>query len=100
MSDTFLDALQYYGAGAATLATLVVSLNLGRRWTGWAFVIFVTSSVALIDWGFLQSDSEGIGWQNVAFRIINSVGVYRHLIRRQPAKIKASHDSHNTPRSD
>src|SRR3546814_8417698 len=36
MSDTFLDALQYYGAGAATLAALVVSLNLGRRWTGWA----------------------------------------------------------------
>src|SRR3546814_2020292 len=58
MSDTFLDALQYYGAGAATLAALVVSLNLGRRWTGWAFVIFVTSSVALIAWGFLPRSEE------------------------------------------
>lgn len=82
MSDALLDALQYYGAGAATLAALIVSLNLGRRWTGWAFVVFVTSSIALIAWGFLQSDSEGIGWQNIALLGINLVGVYSHLIRK------------------
>lgn len=80
MSDTLLTALQYYGAGAATLAALVVSLNLGRRWTGWAFVVFVTSSASLIGWGFLQPDSEGIGWQNIALLIINAIGVYRYLI--------------------
>lgn len=84
MSDTLLTVLQYYGAGAATLAALVVSLNLGRRWTGWAFVIFVTSSIALIAWGFLQSDSEGIGWQNIALLIINAIGVYRYLILKKP----------------
>lgn len=83
MSDTLLDALQYYGAGAATLAALIVSLNLGRRWTGWAFVIFVTSSIALVAWGFLQSDSEGIGWQNIALLAINCVGVYRYLILKE-----------------
>jgi hypothetical protein len=86
MSDTLLDALQYYGAAASTLAALLVSLNLGERWTGWAFVIFVTSSLALIAWGFLQPDSEGIGWQNVALLCINLVGVYSHLIRKKPAK--------------
>lgn len=80
-----LDALQYYGAAAATLAALLVSLNLGERWNGWAFVIFVTSSLALIGWGFLQPDSEGIGWQNVALLCINLVGVYSHLIRKKPA---------------
>ena len=86
MSDTLLDALQYYGAAASTLAALLVSLNLGERWTGWAFVIFVTSSLALIAWGFLQPDSEGIGWQNVALLCINLVGVYSHLIRKKPAR--------------
>jgi len=86
MSDTLLDALQYYGAAASTLAALLVSLNLGERWTGRAFVIFVTSSLALIAWGFLQPDSEGIGWQNVALLCINLVGVYSHLIRKKPAK--------------
>ena len=85
MSQPLLDALQYYGAAAATFAALIVSLNLGERWTGWAFVIFVTSSLALIAWGFLQSDSEGIGWQNVALLCINCVGVYSHLIRKKPA---------------
>ncbi len=86
MTDTLLDALQYYGAAASTLAALLVSLNLGERWTGWAFVIFVTSSLALIAWGFLQPDSEGIGWQNVALLCNNLVGVYSHLIRKKPAK--------------
>ncbi|MGH6697109.1 hypothetical protein [Sphingopyxis sp.] len=83
MSDSMLTFLQYYGAGAATLAALVVSLNLGRRWTGWAFVVFVTSSVALVAWGFLQPDSEGIGWQNIALLIINAIGVYRYLILKE-----------------
>ena len=88
MSDTLLDALQYYGAGAATLAALLVSLNLGERWNGWAFVIFVTSSLALIAWGFLQPDSEGIGWQNVALLCINLVGIYSHLISKKPTAKK------------
>jgi len=82
MSEAALDALQYYGAGAATLAALLVSLNLGRRWTGWAFVIFVTSSVALIGWGFLNDEGEGIAVQNVALLAINCVGVYRYLIAK------------------
>lgn len=78
-----LDALQYYGAAVATLAALIVALDLGRVITGWGFVLFVTSSIALIAWGFLQPDSEGIGWQNVALLLINAVGVYRYLIRKK-----------------
>ena len=84
-----LDLLQYYGAGAATLAALIVALNLGRVWNGAAMVIFVTSSIALIGWGFLQPDSKGIGWQNVALLLINSVGAYRYLI----------HDAHKRKRA-
>jgi hypothetical protein len=83
MSETVLNILQYYGAGASTIAALVVALDLGRRITGWAFVLFVTSSAALIAWGFLNPDSEGIGWQNIALLAINAVGVYRYLIRKK-----------------
>lgn len=93
MSDTLLTILQYYGAGASTLAALIVSLNLGRRWTGWAFVVFVTSSIALTLWGFLQPDSEGIGWQNIALLIINAIGVYRYLIlKEQPGEEPSTDD--------
>jgi len=83
MADWLLDYLQYYGAGAgaATLAALIVSMNLGRQWMGYAMVIFVTSSLALIAWGFLQPDSQGIGWQNVALLAINLVGIWRYLLR-------------------
>ena len=79
MDEAVLTGLPYYGA-AATLAALLVSLNIGRRVTGWAFVLFVTSSIALILWGFLAQDSEGIGWQNVAMLGINMVGVWRYLL--------------------
>ena len=87
-----LDVLQYYGAAASTLAAAIVSLDLGRRWTGWAFVIFVTASIALIGWGFLQEDSEGIGWQNVALLVINCIGVYRYLVRKDVPGAKEKPD--------
>ena len=86
MSETLLDVLQYYGAAAGALAALIVSLDLGRRWTGWAFVIFVTASIALILWGFMSEEAEGIGAQNVILFVINVIGVYRYLIRKKAPK--------------
>jgi len=76
-------ALQWFGAIAGTIAALIVSLDLGRRWTGTGFVIFVSSSIALIGCGFLKPDAEGIGAQNVVLLLINLIGVYRYLIRKQ-----------------
>lgn len=89
MSEFTLNILQYYGAGAALLAALVVSLNLGTKWTGWAFVVFVTSSITLIAWGFLNDEGAGIGWQNIGLLGINLVGVYRYLIADKPPQPEA-----------
>ncbi|MEE4207523.1 MAG: hypothetical protein V2I39_14605 [Erythrobacter sp.] len=80
MNETLLAVLQYYGAGAGLVAAFIVSLNLGARPTGWGFVIFVTSSIALIAWGFMNDEGAGIGWQNIGLLAINLVGVYRYLI--------------------
>lgn len=74
-----LDILELYGAIAAVIAALVVATNVSARVTGWAFVIFVTSSLALTAWGFLSDDADGIGWQNIALMLINLWGVYRYL---------------------
>ena len=74
-----LDFLEWYGAIAAVIAALVVATNLSTRVTGWAFVLFVTSSLALTAWGFLSDDADGIGWQNIALLLINLWGVYRYL---------------------
>jgi uncharacterized membrane protein YccC len=86
MSHGLVLALQYYGAVAGAIAALIVSLDLGRQWTGYGFVIFVTSSIALIAWGFLSREGDGIGAQNVVLFVINLVGVYRYLIRKKAPK--------------
>ncbi|UVI39322.1 hypothetical protein [Qipengyuania spongiae] len=79
-----LDFLQWYGAIAAVVAALVVASNVSTRVSGWAFVLFVSSSASLIAWGFLSEDAEGIGWQNICLLAINLWGVYRYLIRGDP----------------
>ena len=84
MSDALLNVLQWYGAIAGAIAAFIVSLDLGRKPTGWAFVIFVTASIALISWGFFSEEAEGIGTQNVILFGINLLGVYRYLIRKKP----------------
>jgi hypothetical protein len=84
MNETLLQILQWYGAVAGAIAALIISLDLGRRATGWAFVIFVTASMALISWGFFSEEAKGIGAQNVVLLGINLLGVYRYLLRRKP----------------
>lgn len=90
MNQFALDALQYYGAGAATVAAFIISLHLGRKWTGYAFVLFVTSSVALIAWGFLNENSEGIGAQNAILFFINCLGVYQYLLSPRRGQARAA----------
>jgi hypothetical protein len=84
MSKGLIDGLEWYGSIAGAIAALIVALDLGRRPTGWAFVIFVTSSVALVTWGFVSDKAQGIGTQNVILFCINVIGVYRYLIRNKP----------------
>jgi hypothetical protein len=82
MDDFWVQVLQYYGSAAGALAALIVSLDLGRKRTGIGFVIFVTSSIALIAWGFLGKEAKGIGTQNILLLAINLIGVYRYLVRK------------------
>lgn len=84
MSKVLIDGLEWYGSIAGAIAALMVSLDLGRRATGWAFVIFVTSSIALVTWGFVSDKATGIGTQNIILFVINVIGVYRYLIRKKP----------------
>lgn len=84
MSHGLVVALQWYGAAAGAIAALIVSLDLGRKPTGYGFVIFVTSSIALVAWGFLSEEGDGIGTQNIILFGINIIGVYRYLIRKKP----------------
>ena len=77
-----LNALEWYGAVSGAIAALIVSLNLGTRPTGWAFVIFVSSSISLLIWGFANDEGRGIGVQNAILLIINLIGVWRYLFAK------------------
>ena len=60
----------------------MVSLDSGRKVTGWGFVIFVASSVAWIAGAALTRDW-ALGTQNVVLFGINLFGVYRYLVRKR-----------------
>ena len=83
MNDTVLSILQWFGAVTSVIAAGLVAADLGRKITGWAFVLFVTSSIALIGWGFAQPEATGIGVQNIVMLAINLIGVYQYLIRKK-----------------
>ena len=76
------DLLKWYAAASGTIAAFMVSLDSGRRVTGWGMVLFVTSSIAWISGAFLTKD-EPLGAQNMVLLGINSFGVYRYLIRKR-----------------
>ena len=83
MNPSLVEILEWYAAGAATIAAAIVALDLGRRPTGWAMVLFVTASLAFIAYGLM--DEEGaLTVQNFILLAINLVGVYRYLIRKAP----------------
>lgn len=76
------DIFKWYAAASGTIAAFMVSLDSGRRVTGWGMVLFVTSSIAWITGAFLTKD-EPLGVQNMVLLGINSFGVYRYLIRKR-----------------
>ncbi|TGX52489.1 hypothetical protein E5A73_16655 [Sphingomonas gei] len=65
------------------IAAFMVSLDFGRRITGWGFALFVASSICWIS-GALMSDDEALWTQNIVLFGINIFGVYRYLIRKRP----------------
>ncbi len=88
MDKTLVEVIEWYAAGAAVVAAAVVAMDLGRRATGWAMVLFVTSSLAFIAYGLV--DEEGaLATQNFILLGINLLGVYRYLIRKRPPEAQA-----------
>lgn len=81
MSPAALSIIEWYAAGAAAVAALLVALDLGRRVTGLAFIIFVTSSIAFITYGLLDPEPEkAIAALNFALLAINLFGVWQYLL--------------------
>ena len=81
--QTLITILKWFATISGIAAALMVSLDSGRRITGWGFVVFVGSACAWIAGAALSHDW-ALGTQNVALLAINLFGVYRYLIRKKP----------------
>jgi hypothetical protein len=79
--ETLTDAIKWSASISGMIAAFMVSLDLGRRTTGWGFVIFVASSIAWFSGAWL-TDDWALGTQNTVLFAINLFGVYRYLIRK------------------
>lgn len=80
--ESIVDAVKWGASISGVIAAFMVSLDLGRRVTGWGFVLFVGSSICWISGAALTGDW-ALGTQNVALFGINLFGVYRYLIRKK-----------------
>jgi hypothetical protein len=80
-----VDLLKWSASISGIVACFMVSLDLGRRLTGWGFALFVASSICWISGAFL-SDDEPLLSQNLVLFCINCFGVYRYLIRKRPPR--------------
>ncbi len=80
--ETLVAALKWIASISGIVAALMVSLDSGRRITGWGFVLFSGSALCWIAGAALSRDG-ALGTQNVALFAIDLFGVYRYLIRKK-----------------
>lgn len=74
--------LGYAAMLTGTVAAIMVSANVGRRLTGYAFVIFTISSITWITYAFQDGETPLI-LQNAVLTLINVAGIYRWLIAKK-----------------
>lgn len=71
--------LEWFGATGAIVAAAMIAGDFGRRWTGWAFVLFAVVSVAWIVSG-LVNRTMPLVMQNGLLLAINLFGVWQFLL--------------------
>jgi len=74
--------LEWFGAIGAIIAAGLIAADLGRKVTGWAFVLFVAVSVAWIASG-LMNNTWSLVAQNGLLLLVNSWGVWQFLLSRR-----------------
>lgn len=71
--------LEWFGAIGAILSAGLIAADLGRRVTGWAFVLFCAVSVAWVVAG-LMTDAMPLVIQNGILLLVNAWGVWQYLL--------------------
>ncbi len=75
--------LDWYAAISGVIAAAMIAWDHSRRVSGWAFILFCTTSLAWIATSVLNKTAPLLA-QNIIMLGINALGVYRYLIRKKP----------------
>jgi hypothetical protein len=71
--------LEWFGAIGTILAAGTIAADLGRRATGWAFVLFVLVSMAWVASGVING-TPPLAVQNLIMVGVNAWGVWQYLL--------------------
>ncbi|WP_308814015.1 hypothetical protein [Sphingomonas sp. GV3] len=82
--EQFAEPIRWFASISGMIAATIVSLDWGRRDTGWGMVLFCLSAVAWIAGAVLTRDW-ALGTQNSVLLLIDLLGVYRYLLRDRGA---------------
>ncbi len=76
---TTAELLEWYATISGVIAALMLASDLGRRVTGFGFVLFCTMNVAWILFARMDNTG-GLMWQNGILFAVNLLGVYQYLL--------------------
>lgn len=79
--------LEWIAAIGTMLAAGLIAIDLGRKATGWGFVLFCVVSIIWIVSG-LTTDAIPIAAMNVVLLLINAWGVWQYLVHPKNTRDK------------
>ncbi|HEX8571582.1 MAG TPA: hypothetical protein VF759_02395 [Allosphingosinicella sp.] len=84
------DVAEWYATISGVVAALMLASDLGRKVTGYGFVLFCSMNIAWILFAQSQEDGAGLIWQNAILFGVNLLGVYQYLLSsKNRRKMKA-----------
>jgi uncharacterized membrane protein YphA (DoxX/SURF4 family) len=75
-----VDLLEWYATISGVIAALMLASDMGRKVTGFGFVLFCTMNIAWIFFAQSQDEGSGLTWQNAILFGVNLIGVYQYLL--------------------
>ena len=74
------ELIEWYATISGVIAALMLASDLGRKVTGFGFVLFCTMNIAWIVHARTQPEGGGLMWQNGLLFAVNLLGVYQYLL--------------------
>jgi len=74
--------LEWIAMASGIVAAVMISADLGRRITGYAFIVFSVSSSIWVTVALIEHEAP-LMYQNLVLTVINFIGIYRWLILKK-----------------